>query len=214
MYVVLLGLPGAGKGTQAQRLKESAGLAHVSSGDLFRENIGKGTELGTKAKHYVDSGLLVPDQITIGMILDRITRPDCEKGFMLDGFPRNTQQAEALDSALTEEGRAIDSALYVEVGKEELVNRLAGRWTCPNCSAVYHDVNHPPQQAGVCDNCKSALAQRDDDKPDVVRKRIEIQFENLEPLLDYYRRQGKLSEVDGQRDPAAVTADLQKLIAA
>ncbi|MEO7665760.1 MAG: nucleoside monophosphate kinase, partial [Dehalococcoidia bacterium] len=126
----------------------------------------------------------------------------------------NTQQAEALDSALAEEGRAIDSALYVEVGKEELVKRLAGRWTCPNCSAVYHDVNHPPQQAGVCDNCKSALAQRDDDKPDVVRKRIEIQFENLEPLLDYYRRQGKLSEVDGQRDPAAVTADLQKLIAA
>jgi adenylate kinase len=214
VYVVLLGLPGAGKGTQAQRLKESAGLAHVSSGDLFRENIGKGTELGKKAKHYVNSGLLVPDEITIGMILNRIARPDCEKGFMLDGFPRNTQQAEALDSALAGEGREIDKALYVEVSKEELVNRLAGRWTCPNCSAVYHEANHPPKQAGVCDNCGSALAQRDDDKPDVVRKRIEIQFENLEPLLGYYRRQGKLSEVDGERDPAAVTADLERLIAA
>ncbi len=213
MYVVLLGLPGAGKGTQAQRLKQATGLAHISSGDLFRENIGKGTDLGKRAKEYVDGGLLVPDEITIGMILDRIARPDCAGGFMLDGFPRNTGQAEALDTALTGSGRAIDRTLYIKVGKEDLVNRLAGRWTCTGCGAVYHEVNHPPKQPGVCDNCGAALSQREDDRADVVRKRIEIQFENLEPLLEYYRRQGKLSEVDGARDAEAVTADLLRLIA-
>lgn len=212
MYVILLGLPGAGKGTQAQRLKDETGLAHVSSGDLFRENIGKGTELGLKAKAFVDSGALVPDEITIGMILDRISRPDCQKGFMLDGFPRNTEQAKALDAALAPEGRSIDQSLYIRVSPEELVTRLAGRWTCPSCSAVYHEVNRPPKTAGVCDNCGSALAQREDDKPDVVRKRINIQMENLAPLLEYYREQSKLAEVDGERDADSVTGDLKRLI--
>jgi adenylate kinase len=214
VYVLLLGLPGAGKGTQAQRLKETVGLAHVSSGDLFRENIGQETELGLKAKEFVDSGRLVPDEITIGMILDRISRPDCAKGFMLDGFPRNNQQAEALDKALSGQGRGIDKALYINVSTDELVRRLAGRWTCPKCSAVYHEVNQPPKQPGVCDNCGSELAQRQDDRPDVVRRRIEIQLENLEPLLAYYRRQGKLQEVDGERDGDSVTSDLERLIAA
>jgi len=212
VYVILLGLPGAGKGTQAQRLKDETGLAHVSSGDLFRENIGKGTELGLKAKAFVDSGALVPDEITIGMILDRISRPDCQKGFMLDGFPRNTEQAKALDAALAPEGRSIDQSLYIRVSPEELVTRLAGRWTCPSCSAVYHEVNRPPKTAGVCDNCGSALAQREDDKPDVVRKRINIQMENLAPLLEYYREQSKLAEVDGERDADSVTGDLKRLI--
>jgi adenylate kinase len=214
VYIVLLGLPGAGKGTQAQRLRDSTGLAHISSGDLFRENIGKGTELGKRAQEYVNSGQLVPDEITIGMILDRIKRPDAEKGFMLDGFPRNTQQASALDDALSASDRSIDRALYINVPTEELVSRLAGRWTCPNCGAVYHEQNHPPKQAAVCDTCGNALNQREDDRPDVVRKRIDIQMENLEPLLDHYRKQGKLSEISGERAPDEVTKDLEQLVAA
>lgn len=213
MYVILLGLPGAGKGTQAQRLKEATGLAHISSGDLFRENIGKGTELGRKAKEFVDSGALVPDEITIGMILDRISRPDCARGFMLDGFPRTLEQARALDEALAREGKAIDRALYIRVSPDELVRRLAGRWTCPACSAVYHETNSPPKQPGVCDNCGGALAQREDDRPDVVRKRIDLQLANLEPLTTYYAAQGKLHEVDGERDADEVTRDLEGLLA-
>jgi adenylate kinase len=208
VYLILLGLPGAGKGTQASRLKESTGLAHISSGDLFRENIGQGTELGRKAREYVDQGALVPDEITIAMILDRIARPDAERGFMLDGFPRTMQQAEALDEALGRQDRQIDRAVYIRVSTEELVRRLAGRWTCPKCQAVYHEVNQPPKAAGVCDSCGSALTQREDDRPDVVRKRIEIQFANLTPLVRYYDGQGKLVEVDGERDPDAVTNDI------
>jgi len=208
LYLILLGLPGAGKGTQASRLKERTGLAHISSGDLFRENIGQGTELGHKARGYVDQGALVPDEITIAMILERISRPDAERGFMLDGFPRTMQQAEALDEALSKEGKQIDQAVYIRVSTEELVKRLAGRWTCPKCQAVYHEVNQPPKAAGVCDSCGSALTQREDDKPDVVRKRIEVQLSNLTPLIRYYGDQGRLVEVDGERDPDAVTADV------
>jgi adenylate kinase len=212
LYLILLGLPGAGKGTQASRLKESTGLAHISSGDLFREHMGKGTDLGRKAKEYYDQGLLVPDEITIGMILDRITRPDAERGFMLDGFPRTMQQAEALDGALGKQGKQIDRAVYIRVSTDELVTRLAGRWTCPKCQAVYHEVNRPPKSAGVCDNCGSSLRQREDDKPDVVRKRIEIQLENLTPLVSYYDGQGKLVEVDGERGPDAVTQDIARAL--
>ena len=213
LYLILLGLPGAGKGTQASRLKERTGLAHISSGDLFRESIGKGTELGRKAKEYYDQGLLVPDEITIAMILDRIGRPDAERGFMLDGFPRTMQQAEALGEALGKEGKQIDRAVYIRVSTEELVRRLAGRWTCPNCQAVYHEVNQPPKAAGVCDNCGSALTQREDDRPDVVRKRIEVQLENLTPLVRYYGDQGKLVEVDGERDLDSVTEDIAGALA-
>lgn len=211
--MILLGLPGAGKGTQAARLKERTGLAHISSGDLFREHMGSGTELGRKAKEYYDQGLLVPDVITIGMILDRITRPDAERGFMLDGFPRTMQQAEALDEALGNEGKQIDRAVYIRVSTDELVNRLAGRWTCPKCQAVYHEVNQPPRAAGVCDNCGSTLTQREDDKPDVVRKRIEIQLENLAPLIRHYEDQGKLVEVDGEQDFDGVTEDIAGALA-
>jgi adenylate kinase len=214
LYIVLLGLPGAGKGTQAQRLRETTGLAHISSGDLFRENMSKGTELGKKAQEYYNAGQLVPDEITIGMILDRIAQPDAAKGFMLDGFPRNTQQANALDDALAEGGRAIDKALYISVSTDELVTRLAGRWTCPGCGSVYHETNQPPKQAGVCDKCGTALSQREDDRADVVRKRIDVQMQNLEPLLDHYRKQGKLSEVSGERSPDDVTRDMERLVAA
>jgi adenylate kinase len=210
--VILLGLPGAGKGTQAQRLQSATGLLHISSGDLFRENMSKGTELGKKAEQYVNSGALVPDEITIGMILERIARPDVSKGLMLDGFPRTIHQANALDEALRERGLSIDRAIYMKVSPEELVRRLAGRWSCPKCGTVYNELKQPPAQAGVCDNCGSALTQREDDKPEVVSKRIGLQMKNLEPLLLHYDKQGKLLEVNGERDADEVTRDLQRLI--
>ena len=210
MYLILLGLPGAGKGTQASRLKERTGLAHISSGDLFRENIGQGTDLGLRAKEYVDQGLLVPDEVTIAMILERIEREDARRGFMLDGFPRTMQQAEALDGALSRQGKQIDRAVYIKVSTDELVSRLAGRWTCPECQSVYHEVNQPPKTAGICDNCGAGLTQREDDKPDVVRRRIEIQLENLTPLVRYYSEQRRLVEIDGERDPDVVAGEIAR----
>lgn len=212
MYVILLGLPGAGKGTQAIRLARSSGLAHITTGEIFRENIREGTELGKKAQPFVEQGLLVPDEITIGMLLGRIREPDCTRGFMLDGFPRNMEQALALDRALAEEGKRIDRAIYIRVGTDELVRRLAGRWTCRQCGAVYHETNQPPKRAGVCDACGGQLYQREDDKPEVVRRRIEVNLEKLEPLLAYYRAQGKLAEVDGERDVDAITMAIAPLL--
>lgn len=214
MYVLLLGLPGAGKGTQAQRLQGETGLVHVTTGELFRENIRNETELGKKAKPIVESGRLVPNDITIGMLLDRISQDDCRNGFMLDGFPRNTEQAEALDEALAKEGKQIDQAIYIKVSEDELVRRLAGRWSCPKCGAVYHEQSQPPKAAGVCDNCGSALTQRADDKPEVVRTRLEVNMKNLDPLLDFYGRQGKLVEVNGEREADEIAEDLKRLITA
>ena len=214
MYVIFLGLPGAGKGTQAARLTQPTGLAHVTTGELFRENIRKETELGKKAKEFVEGGLLVPDEITIGMLLDRIAQADCEKGFMLDGFPRTIEQAQALDAALSGQGKEIDRAIYVKVGTDELVRRLAGRWNCKQCGAVYHEVSQPPAKAGVCDNCGSQLYQREDDKPEVVRTRLEVNIKNLEPLLAYYGGQGKVTEIDGERDADAITDDIKKVLVA
>jgi len=205
LYVILLGLPGAGKGTQAALLEEQTRLPHVTTGELFRENIRLGTELGKKAQPFVESGRLVPDEITIGMLLDRIAQPDCDDGCMLDGFPRNTEQARALDEALAATGKKIDRAIYIRVPTEELVRRLAGRWSCPQCGAVYHETNQPPQKADVCDNCGSQLYQREDDKPEVVRTRLEVNQKNLEPLLDYYRALGKLCEADGEAGVEEVT---------
>lgn len=214
MYVIFLGLPGAGKGTQAARLTQPTGLAHVTTGELFRENIRNETELGKKAKEFVESGLLVPDEITIGMLLERISQPDCQKGFMLDGFPRTIEQAEALDTAVQGQGRQIDKAIYVKVGTEEIVRRLAGRWNCKQCGTVYHEVSQPPTKAGVCDNCGSQLYQREDDKPEVVRTRLEVNIKNLEPLLTYYGDRGKVIEIDGERDADAITEDVKKALAA
>ena len=211
MYVILLGLPGAGKGTQASRLTEQTGLAHVTTGDLFRENIREGTELGKKAQSYVEGGLLVPNEITIGMLLERISQPDFANGCIFDGFPRNTEQAAALDEALTVRGKQIDRVIYIRVSTNELVSRLAGRWTCRECSAIYHETSQPPRKAGICDNCGSQLYQREDDKPDVVRTRLEVNLRNLQPLLDYYGHQRKLFEVNGQQDMDAVSGDIRRL---
>lgn len=197
MYLILLGLPGAGKGTQAVLISQETGLAHITSGELFRENIRQQTELGRKAQPFVEQGLLVPDELTIGMLLDRIARPDAAQGFALDGFPRNVDQAKALDKALAREGKAIDKAIYIRVSTEELVRRLSGRWNCRQCGAVYHEQSMPPKQQGVCDRCGGQLYQREDDRPDVVRTRLEVNLKQVEPLLEHYRRDGKLVEVDG-----------------
>jgi adenylate kinase len=212
LYVIFLGLPGAGKGTQAARLTGKTGLAHVTTGELFRENIRNQTELGKKAKEFVEGGLLVPDEITIGMLLDRISQPDCQKGFMLDGFPRTIEQAEALDTAVKGQGKQIDKAVYIEVSTDELVRRLTGRWNCKNCGAVYHEVSQPPAKQGICDNCGSSLYQREDDKPEVVRTRLEVNLKNLEPLLDYYGQQGKVIAIDGEREADEITRDIEKVL--
>jgi adenylate kinase len=212
LYIVLLGLPGAGKGTQASLIKEKTGLPHVTTGELFRENIRQGTDLGKKAQPFVESGQLVPNELTIGMLLNRIAQPDCAAGCMLDGFPRNTEQAEALDKALAAEGKQIDKAIYIAVPTEELVRRLAGRWTCPQCGAVYHETNQPPKQPGVCDNCGAQLYQRQDDKPEVVRTRLDVNLKNLETLLEHYRQQSKLQEVNGERPVDELTRDILQLL--
>lgn len=197
MYLILLGLPGAGKGTQAVLICQETGLVHITTGELFRESIRQQTELGRKAQPFVEQGLLVPDELTVGMLLDRIARPDAVQGFVLDGFPRNVDQAKALDKALAREGKAIDKAIYIEVSTEELVRRLSGRWNCRQCGAVYHEQSMPPEQQGVCDRCGGQLYQREDDRPDVVRTRLEVNRKQMEPLLEHYRRDGKLVEVDG-----------------
>ncbi|HXG36211.1 MAG TPA: adenylate kinase [Dehalococcoidia bacterium] len=208
MNIVLLGLPGAGKGTQARNLARKTSLAHITTGELFRENIRKGTTLGLKAKPYYETGQLVPDEITIGMLMELLGAPETAKGCLFDGFPRTLEQAQALDRALAERSRAIDIALYIKVPPEELVERLAGRWNCPNCGAVYHQRNSPPRVPGVCDNCGAALYQREDDRPEVARKRLEVNQKQLDGLLEYYREQGKLVEIDGQQDIEGVESEL------
>lgn len=207
MFVVLLGPPGAGKGTQAQRLAERTGLLHLSTGDMFRENVGKGTELGVLAKGYMDRGELVPDEVTIDMLLERIARPDAADGVMFDGFPRNVTQALALDEALAGRAASIDRALLIAVPDAELEGRLGGRWLCRACGAVYHERNDPPREAGRCDRDDGELYQREDDRPEVVRTRIERQKPPA-ALIDHYRAAGALREVDGERGLDAVTAGL------
>ncbi len=207
MRLILLGPPGAGKGTQAARIAEREGLAHISTGDMFRDAVREGTELGRLAKSYMDRGELVPDDVTIRMLLERLRRPDARKGFVLDGFPRNVAQARALDEALAAEGLSIDLALHIAVSDEELVRRLSGRWMCRQCGAIYHETNNPPAVAGRCDRCGGELYQRDDDRPEVVRARLDKQKPPAE-LLAYYRDGGKLVEVNGEQDLDAVTQSL------
>jgi adenylate kinase len=210
LILILLGPPGAGKGTQAALVSQQAGVAHVATGDLFRENIRNQTELGKQAKAYVDRGELVPDQLTVRMLLDRLDRPDTQKGVLLDGFPRTVDQAKALDDALKGRGQAVDKVLYINVGEEEVIARLGGRWTCRQCGAVYHQVFSPPKTPGRCDQCGGELYQRDDDKPETVRNRLSVYNQQTAPLVDYYRQAGKLLEVNGEQDAEAVGKDLLK----
>lgn len=207
LFLVLLGPPGTGKGTQAKLIAERLGLAHIATGDLFREAVQQGTELGQRVKAYMDKGELVPDEVTIATLLERIERPDARHGALFDGFPRTLQQAQALDSALARRGAAVALALHVTASDDEIVRRLTGRWLCPNCGEIYHEQARPPKAAGVCDACGSALAQRDDDSPEVVRRRLELQRPAKE-LLDHYRAQGKLIDIDGEQDVDRVTRDL------
>jgi adenylate kinase len=208
MYLVLLGPPGSGKGTQAERLKEQLGLPHVASGDLFRENIGNKTKLGLLAKEYIDQGQLVPDDVTIAMVQERLQKPDCDAGVILDGFPRTLPQAEALGRILASRGRALTAVLYIKVPDEELVRRLAGRWICRQCQKPYHMVFNPPTREGICDECGGELYQREDDQPETVRARLKVYHEQTAPLIDYYRRAGLLVEVDGTGDVETVNTAL------
>lgn len=207
-YIVLLGPPGAGKGTQAQIISQKMGLPHISSGDIFRENLKNQTELGKLAKGYMDRGELVPDDVTIAMIRDRLSRPDAVSGALLDGFPRTPAQAEALDKMLAEIGGQIVAVPYINVSEDVLIDRLTGRWTCRTQGHVFHERHNPPQQAGVCDIDGSELYQRDDDKADTVVNRIRVYLQQTAPLIEYYRRAGTLLEVDGTQPIENVTAGL------
>lgn len=204
MYIIFLGAPGAGKGTQAANVARRLGLVHIASGDLFRQALEQGTELGIRAKSYMERGVLVPDRITIGMVLDHISAPDCEPGAILDGFPRNLKQAEALDKALAQQGKAIDKVIYINVSEEELVKRLSGRWICRQCQTPYHITNSPPKVWGRCDRCGGELYQRSDDTAESMRKRLEVYLAQTAPLIDYYAQVGKLLEIDGGEDVAEV----------
>ena len=200
----MLGAPGAGKGTQAVMMAEKLGLAQVASGDLFRKALAGQTELGKKAKTYMDKGQLVPDEITIEMVLERLAAPDVRNGAILDGFPRNLKQARALDKALAAQSKSIDRAVFIKVSEGELYKRLSGRWVCRDCQAPYHEVDSPPKVKGTCDRCEGELYQRDDDKPETIKKRLEVYFAETSPLIDYYRKSGKLLEVNGEGSAAAV----------
>ncbi len=204
-YIVLLGPPGAGKGTQAEVISEKLGLAHISSGDIFRENLKAQTELGTLAQGYMNRGELVPDDVTIAMIRERLSRPDTQTGALLDGFPRTPAQADALAEMLAGMGGAVDVVPYIAVAPEILVERLGGRWTCRAQGHVYHQKYNPPKQAGLCDVDGSELYQRDDDKAETVERRIKVYFENTAPLIDYYRKHGLLVEIDGTQPIETVT---------
>ena len=200
MYIIFLGAPGAGKGTQAARVAQELKLVHIASGDLLRQALEQGTELAIQARSYMEKGMLVPDEITIRMVLERISAPDCESGVIFDGFPRNLRQAEALDEALLEQGKAIDKVVYIKVGEKELLERLGGRWICRQCQAPYHAENSPPRVRGKCDQCGGELYQRPDDTVGTVKKRLEVYFAETAPLIDYYTQAGKLLEIDGEGD--------------
>ncbi len=211
-FIVLLGPPASGKGTQAAQLREALGLPHVASGDLFRENLKNETELGQKAKAFMDRGDLVPDDVTIAMVMDRLGRPDCANGALLDGFPRTIAQAEALGRELTARGHKVGVVPNIAVPDEVLVERVAGRRLCRTCGESYHVQFNPPSQPGVCDNDGGELYQRDDDNPETVRKRLEVYWKQTSPLIDYYRAQGVLVDVNGDQSIEAVQAELRAAV--
>ena len=200
MKIIMLGAPGAGKGTQAKKIAEKYSIPHISTGDILRANIKNGTELGNKAKEYMDQGLLVPDELVVDLVVDRVNQKDCVNGYILDGFPRTIPQAEALDKALAVLGQTMDYAINVEVPDKNIVRRMSGRRACLNCGATYHIVYAPTKEENVCDHCHGELFLRDDDKPETVQKRLNVYHEQTQPLIDYYTKKGILVEVDGTVD--------------
>ena len=212
MKIIMLGAPGAGKGTQAKMIADKYGVPHISTGDIFRANIKNGTELGMEAKKYMDQGLLVPDELTVRILLDRVAQDDCKNGYVLDGFPRTIPQAEVLDSELTKLGDHIDYAINVDVPDENIVKRMSGRRACLTCGATYHIEHVPPKKEGICDVCGSELVLRDDDKPETVKNRLNVYHEQTQPLIDFYTEKGVLKTVDGtvplEEVFAAITAIL------
>ena len=208
MRIILLGAPGAGKGTQAATLHEQLNAPHIATGDLFRAALSQGTPLGLEAKSYMDRGELVPDDVTVRMLLERIAQPDAADGYILDGFPRSLAQAEALDEALTSRNETVDKVLLVDVSEDELVRRLSGRWICRACQTPYHAVNNPPKTEGVCDADSGELYQRDDDKPETVRNRLGVYRDQTAPLIDYYTAQEILTSINGEQEIEGVRNDL------
>ena len=208
MKIIMLGAPGAGKGTQAKMIAEKYSIPHISTGDIFRANIKGGTELGMEAKKYMDQGQLVPDELTVRILLDRVAQDDCKNGYVLDGFPRTIPQAEVLDSELTKLGDKIDYAINVDVPDENIVKRMSGRRACVTCGATYHIVHIPPKQEGICDKCGSKLILRDDDAPETVLKRLGVYHDQTQPLIDFYNGKNVLKTVDGTVDSADVFAEI------
>ena len=212
MKIVLLGAPGAGKGTHAQYLSEKYEIPHISTGDIFRANLKNGTPLGLKAKAYMDRGELVPDELTVDLVLDRLTQEDCENGYILDGFPRNLFQAEALTEALAEKGEEIDHAIHFVISEEAIIRRMSGRRVCPVCGATYNVVGMPTKVEGICDRCGSEVIQREDDKPATVLKRLEVYREQTEPIVGYYRERGKEERIDSAQPLEEVRRALDDLL--
>ena len=200
MKIIMLGAPGAGKGTQAKRLAAKYSIPHISTGDIFRANIKNGTELGKKAKTYMDQGELVPDELVVDLVIDRFKEPDCANGYVLDGFPRTIPQAEALDNALNAIGESVDFAINVEVPDENIISRMSGRRACTGCGATYHIKYNPPKTEGKCDVCGETLILRDDDKPETVMNRLSVYHEQTQPLIDFYTKKNIIAEVDGTKD--------------
>lgn len=212
MKIIMLGAPGAGKGTQAKKIADKYQIPHISTGDIFRANIKEGTELGKKAKSYMDQGQLVPDELTLELIMDRFQNPDCKDGYVLDGFPRTIPQAEALTEALAKKGETIDYAINVEVPDENIINRMGGRRACLGCGSTYHIVYAPTKTEGICDRCGEKLVLRDDDKPETVKNRLNVYHNQTQPLIDYYTKQGKLAEVDGTMSMEDVFGAIVKIL--
>ena len=214
MKIIMLGAPGAGKGTQAKKIAEKYHIPHISTGDIFRANIKNGTELGKKAKTYMDQGLLVPDELTVDLVIDRVGQDDCKDGYILDGFPRTIPQAECLDAALEKRGEKVDFAIDVEVPDENIVNRMSGRRACVGCGATYHIKYNPTKVDGVCDACGEKLVLRDDDKAETVQKRLGVCHDQTQPLIDYYTKSGVLKEVDGTVDMEDVFQAIVEILGA
>ena len=212
MKIIMLGAPGAGKGTQAKQIAAKYEIPHISTGDIFRANIKEGTALGMEAKSYMDKGQLVPDELTVKILLDRESKDDCKNGYVLDGFPRTIPQADVLDKAVSELNDKIDYAINVDVKDDNIIRRMSGRRACLNCGATYHIVNVPPKKEGICDTCGSELVIRDDDKEETVKARLLAYHEQTQPLIDYYNNKGILKEVDGTKDMNDVFADIVNIL--